>query len=360
MNSSFKKIVFLFSALSFLSGVSAQNLLLKAKGGSPEAQYELATQYYKGIGQLQNYNSAFAWYKKAAEKNHLASCYALAQMYEKGLGCSKNERLAFSYYLQAAERGHFDSQLRVAQMFDEGIGVIDNPARAYLWYRICAERGEPYSCRRIGDYYMYGEVVNKDLIEAKYWYTKAADQKDLDAMQKLAYIYILGESVAPNYTKASELCQEPLEKNMPMAQYVKAYLMENGYGEKKRQHKALELYRKSALQGFEPAKEPVALARYYNDKQIDSLLNLKTLTKVESRYILGKEYVQGKLTKRNLKKGLEYLNEAASAGSADANLELGKLYKDGKIVRKNSRKANNYFKNAVIFGSKEAEQYVKK
>jgi len=103
------------AAVLFCTEVCCQNLLLKAKGGNVEAQYELATQYYKGIGQLQSYSSAFVWYKKAAEKNHPASCHAMGEMYEKGLGCSQNERLAFSYYMQAAERGHEKSQLKVAR-----------------------------------------------------------------------------------------------------------------------------------------------------------------------------------------------------------------------------------------------------
>ncbi len=365
MNNNIKTIVVLFSALLLTSGVWAQNLLLKAKGGSAEAQYELATQYYKGIGQLQNYNSAFAWYKKAAEKNHLASCYALAQMYEKGLGCTQNERLAFSYYMQAAERGHFDSQLRVAQMFDEGIGVVDNPARAYLWYRICADRNEPYACRRMGDFYLNGIVVNRDLVEAKHWYEKAIEQNDLDAMQSLAYIYVLGESVAPNYAKAEELCAEPLKKNMAVAQYVKAFLLEQGYDSKKQHtkdlpfsNKALDYYRKSALQGFEPAKEPVALARYINDGKIDSLLNLKTVSRAESKFFLGMEYIAGNQVKKNVKQGLKYLNEAGGQGFCQAYLELGKLYKEGRQVRRDSRKAKNYFNNAAILGCQEAEQYL--
>ncbi|MBO5963139.1 MAG: sel1 repeat family protein, partial [Bacteroidales bacterium] len=128
--------------------------------------------------------------------------------------------------------------------------------------------------------------------------------------------------------------------------------------EKKQPTESLNLYRKSALQGFEPAKEPVALARYRNDKQIDSLLNLKTINRTESKFILGKEYVSGKLVKKNVKKGLEYLQTAASQGYAEAYLELGILYKEGKVVKKNTRKANNYFNDAVVLGCKEAELYL--
>ena len=165
MNNKIAKSFIFVLVLSATLGLYGQNLMLKAKSGSAEAKYELATQYYKGIGQLQNYSSAFAWYKKAAEQNHLASCHAL----------------------------------------------------------------EVYACRRIGDYYLDGIVVERDLIEAKHWYEKAAEQNDLDAMQKLAYIYVVGESVAPNYEKASKLSEEPLKKDMAVAQYVKAFLCENGF-----------------------------------------------------------------------------------------------------------------------------------
>ena len=70
--------IFIFSNIA----LQCQNLLLKAKGGNIQAQYELATQYYDGIGQIQSYKDAFVWYKKAAEKNHVESCYRVGEMYE--------------------------------------------------------------------------------------------------------------------------------------------------------------------------------------------------------------------------------------------------------------------------------------
>ena len=62
MNNKIAKSFIFVLVLSATLGLNGQNLMLKAKSGSAEAQYELATQYYKGIGQLQNYSSAFAWY----------------------------------------------------------------------------------------------------------------------------------------------------------------------------------------------------------------------------------------------------------------------------------------------------------
>ncbi|MCI7562807.1 MAG: hypothetical protein MSS99_05445, partial [Bacteroidales bacterium] len=74
--------------------------------------------------------------------------------------------------------------------------------------------------------------------------------------------------------------------------------------------------------------------------------------------ILGTEYINGTLVKKNVKKGLNYLTAAASQGSSEAYLALGKLYKEGKQVKRNNRKAQNYFKDAAALGNKEAEQYL--
>ncbi len=328
-NKNYMKKILLGLCLLFCFGIGAQcqNLLLKAKNGNTEAQYELATQYYKGIGQIQSYSNAFVWYKRAAEKNHLASCYALGTMYEEGKGCTQNIRLAFSYYLQAAERGNELSQLKVAKMFDEGEGVIENKSRAYLWYRICAERGDAFSCRRVGDFYFEGDVIAKDLIEAKYWYEKAAEQKDIYAMQNLAYIYIIGQSIAPDYQKASKLIELPLEKNLPVAQYVKGFLLENGfYGEKKKSE-AINWYKKSANQDCPYAKEIVAIDTYQRTGELKDLLDIKNIEQSQTYYILGKEYIDGKKIKKNRKKGMDYIKKSAQLGNKDAENYLTKKKK---------------------------------
>ena len=51
MNNKIAKSFIFVLVLSATFGLYGQNLMLKAKSGSAEAQYELATQYYKGIGQ---------------------------------------------------------------------------------------------------------------------------------------------------------------------------------------------------------------------------------------------------------------------------------------------------------------------
>jgi TPR repeat protein len=217
------------AALLFATSIGfAQNFEKKAKSGNVQAQFELAKQYYSGIGQLQNYKQSLVWYEKAAKGGNVESMYCTAKMYEEGVGCTQNLRTAFDYYLTAAERGHIASQSKVATMFEAGEGTMKSESRAYLWYRVCADRDEALACRKIGDFYAEGRVVGKDHTEAKLWYEKAiaAGEKGslivssknnvitydeqkiteiITAMTNLANLYTADEGLAPNADKAKEL-----------------------------------------------------------------------------------------------------------------------------------------------------------
>ncbi|MDR1846931.1 MAG: sel1 repeat family protein [Bacteroidales bacterium] len=219
----------------------AQNLERKAKRGNVQAQYELAGQYYSGIGQLKNYKQALSWYEKASKGGNVDAMYCVARMQEEGKGCDTNVRNAFNNYLKAAERGNIPSQIRVAVMYEQGRGVMQSDARAYLWYRVCADRENVLACRKLGDYYAEGRVVEKDHSEARYWYEKAINaspsaevlkesdkqmnnsanvaktdtlclngyyEEQATAMENLAGIYTADAGIAPNPKKAEELLEK--------------------------------------------------------------------------------------------------------------------------------------------------------
>jgi len=113
-----KTIIFLVTIFFFAGAVFSQNIEQKAKDGNVKAMYDLAEEYYSGIGRIQNQANALVWFERAANKNHIESMYRTAQMYEKGISTPINLRIAFNYYLQAAEKGHFASQLIVAQKLE--------------------------------------------------------------------------------------------------------------------------------------------------------------------------------------------------------------------------------------------------
>ncbi|MDO5760134.1 MAG: SEL1-like repeat protein [Bacteroidota bacterium] len=324
-NRSTRGIIIFFAFLllvSVFNGYAQQNLELKARSGNVTAMFKLAEEYYKGIGRLQDDRQAFIWYKQAADKGNLEGSYMVAYMYEAGKGCSQNYTNAFNYYMKAAERGHENSQLKVAIMFDAGLGTKRSLSRAYLWYRICAERNEGLAQRRIADCYLTGEVVEENWQEAVYWYEKAVDNQDTVAMAYLAYILSSNGAIAPNYAKADSLTKIALQKNIPMAEYVYALFLENGYEQKVNKKKAMEYYNKAAKGGILQAKEVVAIENYKKTNSITQILDLKQIYRAETYLILAQAYKEGKEVKKNNKKSLEYYRKAANMGSLEAQTYL--------------------------------------
>ncbi|MBR1769027.1 MAG: sel1 repeat family protein [Bacteroidales bacterium] len=308
--------IFVFSF--FMTQTKAQNLELKARTGNVNSMYLLAEEYYKGIGRLQDYKQAFVWYKQAADKNNLEACYKTAAMYEEGKGCTQNYTNAFNYYLKAAERGHEASQLKAALMLDAGLGTKRSVSRAYIWYRICAEREEGLAQRRIADCYLTGEVVQEDWQEAVYWYEKAVNNNDTVAMAYLGYILSSNGAIAPDYERAYSLTQAALEKDIPMAHYVYALFLENGYQGEKNEKEALKYYKKASEGGILQAIEVMAIENYRKTRDISSILSLKTLSRSESYLIIAREYESGELIKKNVKKANDCYKQAAAMGNTEA------------------------------------------
>ena len=69
--------------------------LHKARNESIEAQYILATLYYKGKEIEKNLEMAFYWFQKAAENGHIEVQHYLAVLYYEGEGTEKNFKKAF-------------------------------------------------------------------------------------------------------------------------------------------------------------------------------------------------------------------------------------------------------------------------
>ena len=76
--------VFLFPAI--VSAASPETLLKKAELGDAEAQVNLGLMYYIGKEVPQNYQIAYQWLSKAAEKRVAKAEYYLGRMHAAGNG----------------------------------------------------------------------------------------------------------------------------------------------------------------------------------------------------------------------------------------------------------------------------------
>ncbi len=94
--------------------------------------------YKNGKGTEKNLERAFYWYQKAVENGNINAQYNLATLYYKGEGTEKNLEKAFYWYQKAAENGVIKAQFDLAVLYENGEGIEKNLERAFHWYQKAA------------------------------------------------------------------------------------------------------------------------------------------------------------------------------------------------------------------------------
>ncbi|MCV2864151.1 caspase family protein [Albidovulum sediminicola] len=93
-----------------------------AEAGSPEAQYELAKLYEKGIGVPQDDARALELFQKAADQGFSDAVNDLGFFYYQGsFGLQRDALKALGYFEQAADLRHPQAMFNFAALIDDGI-----------------------------------------------------------------------------------------------------------------------------------------------------------------------------------------------------------------------------------------------
>ena len=72
-----------------------------AQAGDPEAQYNVAEIYERGLGGQSNYEAAAIWYQKASDQGYSRALFSLGTLYEQGLGVPADKLKALNLYRQS-------------------------------------------------------------------------------------------------------------------------------------------------------------------------------------------------------------------------------------------------------------------
>ena len=263
-----------------------------ADQGHLKATYNLAYMYSHGKGVKENPEKAYKLYLESAEKGLPAAQFNLALMYFKGKGVKKDNQKAFEWFYKAALQGDKEAQFNVALSYTEGNGIKQDYAKALYWYKKAAEQGYAKAMSALGIVYRQGEGVPANRDEAIKWYKKAAAQGYAPAMANLGSLYYPEdasdlESWDEAYKWYSMAIDHGDRKNAPLGlglihlfgsgrypvDNAKAYSLfalaaengradgwywlgvmeEYGFGRPQNEEKAMELYKKAAESGVEPA-----------------------------------------------------------------------------------------------------------
>lgn len=113
-----------------------------AQDGDPAAQRNIAHLYRHGLGVAQDFERAFAWYRRAAELGLSRAQANLAEMYLRGQGAAADALEALRWFQRAAHQGHAISQYRLAQLLLRGGAAFEkDPDAALFWLERAADGG---------------------------------------------------------------------------------------------------------------------------------------------------------------------------------------------------------------------------
>lgn len=217
-----------FSASSFIN-----KLTQRAQQGMMDAQYELGSAFYDGyinhrnqsISVKKNFEQAYRWFKKAAEKGHTLAEFSLGSMYLEGMGVPVDITQSRFWFKKAAEKGVVDAMYNMAVTYHK-LQPIPDREQAIYWYSKGVKLGDANSTLNLGLLYQVGDANNKpDFDKAREIYLKAA-KKDKDIQLNLSVL----EFLSGNMAEAFKWVLSVAKGGDHVAQYNLAVMLLRGLG----------------------------------------------------------------------------------------------------------------------------------
>ena len=182
----------------FAAGLFLHRQDTPGPGGLPAAPETIAADAHDAgweagqgdaANQAQDYDTAFQWYRRAADKGSTHAKAQLGVHYARGLGVDEDDRKALQWTREAANEGDVKGMRDLGDLYFFGTGVPRDNTQSTAWYRKAADLGDVNSEYEMGMAYMDGFGVPKDDVLALQWFTKAAGHGQFAAMEQLGEFY---------------------------------------------------------------------------------------------------------------------------------------------------------------------------
>lgn len=120
-----------------------------SRSGNAEAAFGLGLLFDLGNGTKADPQTAFLWYKMAAEAGLPEAEFNVAAMYDSGRGVTQSSATAALWYAKAAAHGHHRAEFDLGQLYQQGDGVPRNPDAAAAWLQAAADGGITAAATRL-------------------------------------------------------------------------------------------------------------------------------------------------------------------------------------------------------------------
>ena len=242
-----------------------------AEQGNTDAQFNLGSLYYQGVGVPQNYMEATQWISKAAEQGHVFAQTTLGSFYAEGVWgvIERDYSQALMWFSFAASRGDLEAmELRdnlASRMTPTQIAQAQKLIREFKprtfytklleEFKSLGEQGNTDAQFKVGLIYYKGQGVPVDYPEALNWFRKAAENGHQWAQFNAGYMCKNGEGEPQNYKEALKYYYAAAEQGNRLAQYNLGEMYEKGQGISKDEVHALMWYSLAAIRGETQARE---------------------------------------------------------------------------------------------------------
>ncbi|HSF92285.1 MAG TPA: tetratricopeptide repeat protein [Paracoccaceae bacterium] len=272
-----------------------------------------------GDGTMPDADQAFALFNQAMRLGNRSALREMATAYLTGDGAQRDPARALQIFRQAAARGDLVAYRILIDMYRCGIGTDPNAALADLWLERAAAMGDLDSLIILSNRNL-GEVSLAEQERRLQLLMKAAAGDSREAMLRLSEAFRTGDGVQPDPANS--------ERWLALA-------LRPGPGQAEGEYLLAEAYRTVEEYTWDPVRVEQLLTSSHE----------KGYQKATVR--LGKYHIRpGDDGMDNIQLGVQYLEQAASAGSADAMRELALYYRGSGQLNE----AVGWLDNAIASG----------
>lgn len=326
--------------------------------GSGYAAYRLGSLYENGTlsdNQQPDYQTALAYFEKAAELNEVFGIESAGRYYLTGVTGEKNIEKALEYYRRGQQMGSGYCMVELAFMYEEGNGVEQDLQKMFELIMNAVEREYDYAYYLAGRCLRHGIGTEENPDEAIRLLQMAADCEVAKGETELALCYEEGYGVEENGKKALEYMLRAAEREYVYAQYkVGCYYMYGLEDVPTDYEEALKWLSKAAEEDYPYAL--MELGDYYlydyEDKEETQKAYPYYMKAAEQGYVnqgLGVCLEYGIGVEENDAEAFKYYLKSAEDGYMRSMHEAGRCYYYGTGTHENPEEAFRWFNDACAY-----------
>lgn len=310
--------------------------LLSQKPKDSQKRLELA----KKLAQYKEWQPAFYWFDKAAQKDDREAIFHLAECYQKGLGTDADLKHAVELYEKAYGLGYIHAANHLGHIYYAGGPGLEVDYKLSLqWYERALSDECPETYKDLADYYSEGKACvpeeSKEFLYRKKYYEyhfyNALENECVESMCIVGSLCEEGKGVDQNDAYAMAWYTRAAKGGSCKAKYRLGEMHERGIGVAVDKEKAFA-YMQEASSVYDVAM--VKLGDYYRKgigtsenphKAFECYLLAAATNNPVACYNVGECYAKAIGTSQRSRNAEEYYKRASNLGYVKALGALGRL-----------------------------------